>query len=59
MLSIYPNLNLNKQSSKGETVLHVAVKSGCVKTVKLLLKAGADINVQDVMLLYSFVFSIG
>jgi ankyrin repeat protein len=40
--------NINKRDKKGRTILHYAVRDSDQKTVKLLIKKGADINSADV-----------
>ncbi len=34
-------------------MLHVAVKNGALAIVMLLIKAGADVNAQDVLVAYN------
>ncbi len=40
--------NINKKDEKGRTILHYAVGNSDPKTVRLLIKKGADINSADV-----------
>lgn len=40
--------NINKKDKKGRTILHYAVRESGLKTVRLLIKKGADINSADV-----------
>ena len=45
---MYPSAKLDTKNEYGETMLHTAVKAGSLALVELLIKAGADINAQDV-----------
>ena len=47
---MYPYIRLNLIDSAGSSILHIAVKTGSVELVKLLIDAGTDIDVQDVYL---------
>lgn len=40
--------NINEKDKKGRTILHYAVRESGPKTVRLLIKKGADINTADV-----------
>lgn len=40
--------NINEKNKKGRTILHYAVRESGPKTVRLLIKKGADINPADV-----------
>ncbi|QOD38533.1 ankyrin repeat domain-containing protein [Candidatus Wolbachia massiliensis] len=40
--------NINKKDKKGRTILHYAVRESDPKTVRLLIKKGADVNSKDV-----------
>ena len=40
---------LNDHENNGESLLHIAVKSGSLPIVTLLIKAGAYVNIQDVI----------
>lgn len=42
-----PDVSLNKQNENGSTALHVAVLTGDVESVRLLLKRGADQMIRD------------
>ena len=42
-----PHLNLNVRNENGQTPLHVAVINGMVASARLLIDAGADINIPD------------
>ncbi len=48
ILTAYPSSKLNIRDSNGETMLHAAVKADSRAIVKMLIKAGADVNAQDV-----------
>ncbi|BAA89653.1 gp28 [Wolbachia phage WO] len=39
--------NINKRNEEGETILHQAVEISNYKTVKLLIKKGAEVNARD------------
>ncbi|MBC6685930.1 ankyrin repeat domain-containing protein, partial [Wolbachia pipientis] len=39
--------DMNKRNKEGETVLHQAVEISNYKTVRLLIKKGADVNARD------------
>lgn len=45
---MYSNLKLDARDEDGDTMLHVAVKSSSLTIVELLIRAGADVNAQDV-----------
>lgn len=40
-------LDLNSQNYRSETALHIAVYHGYVQVVKLLIKIGCNLNLQD------------
>ena len=48
LLEKNPHIKNNFKNNDGSTLLHDAVKSGSLEIVKLLIKAGLDINAQDV-----------
>jgi len=50
---MYPSAKLDTKNEKGETMLHTAVKTGSLPLVELLIKAGADLNAQDVFFGFS------
>ncbi len=39
--------NINKKNEEGETILHQAVEISDYKTVRLLIKKGAEVNARD------------
>ena len=42
-----PNINLNVRNAHGQTPLHLASMSGREQSARLLINAGADINISD------------
>ena len=52
ILKSYPYVKLGLREPKATTVLHTAVRNGSTAIVELLISSGADINVQDVRILY-------
>ena len=49
ILGRYSTIRLNHKDKKGATLLHLAVRTGSLALVKTLIKAGAEVNAQDVI----------
>ena len=52
LIAKYPNMKINIKNKNGMTMLHEAVKTGSIGIIELLIKAGADVNMQDVIFNY-------
>ena len=48
ILQDYANVRLDMKNEDGDTMMHVAVRSGSVALVEMLVRAGAELNAQDV-----------
>lgn len=46
-LLLFPTMNINVQTSHGETALHLAAGEGHADVVKVLLDRGADTSIKD------------